>query len=201
MVLFDADGEEIGEKTIRITVTDPDGRVPEGSGGASNTGDGELDSAVAEALAAEAGICSPSRTATTGGRCQDGTGGYSTGDCWGFVWGALRRAGVATEADGNRLGAAGPCSEGVFNRSAYGFRCNADANPSVLLSSFGMERADIPPTQAPRGAIIAWDRGCMGYSSEHGHIEVSMGNGIACSDFCDTIVGDPECASVYIPVE
>ena len=64
----------------------------------------------------------------------------------------------------------------------------------------GLERADIPPTEAPAGAIIAWERNCMGAHHTWGHIEIAMGDGYACSDYCAPIRGDAPCASVYVPV-
>lgn len=198
---FDANGNEIGERTINVTITDSNGEVPAGSLGAPPAISGNIDSSVAERLATEAGKCSASTTnPATGQRCTNGSGGSSLGRCWGYVFGAMMRAGVTTSQGANRLANAGPCSAGVFNNSAYGFRCNADANPSVLSTTFGMERLDVPLTEAPRGAVISWDRNCLGYNATHGHIEVSMGNGTACSDFCGPIRGNAACASVYVPV-
>lgn len=194
---YDDQGSPLGSTAITVTITNEHGIVPAGSG-VDDAESGTFDSATAEGLADEAALCSD-RDDGSSGRCDDGTDGHSTGEAWAFVWSAMTRAGVATQSAGNRLASAGPCSSEAFNQSPYGFKCNADANPSVLEESFGLERVQTPATQAPRGAVIAWDRNCLGYSPNRGHIEVSMGDGQACSDYCDTIRGDVSCASVYQP--
>ena len=209
---LDAQGRKLAERTITVTVTDAQGRVPSGSSsggssggsgsgsGSSGSGTAPINSSMASRLASEAGKCSASRTNPAyGQRCQNGSGGWSTGECWGYVWGAMVRSGLTTQGRADQLAAAGPCSAGEFNRSAYGMRCNANTNPATLARSMGLRRVNIPATQAPRGAVIAWDRGFMGYNYVHGHIEISHGNGMACSDFCGRIRGNATCASVYVP--
>jgi hypothetical protein len=65
-----------------------------------------------------------------------------------------------------------------------------------------MQRINVDPRNAPRGAIIAYDPGCAGFNSTHGHIEVAQGNGTACSDYCGNIrSGAASCASVYTHVQ
>lgn len=201
VVAKDSDGNVVSERTISIVVTDEDGNIPAGALGAPPGISGNINTAVAERLATEAGKCSESTSNPAAGqRCTNGVGGPSIGRCWAYVWGAMIRAELTTFAGADRLANSGPCSSNTFYRSAFGFRCNADANPSVLSSTFGLERIDVPVTQAPRGAVVGWDRGCLGYHATHGHIEISMGNGILCSDFCGQARGDAACASVYVPV-
>jgi len=132
---------------------------------------------------------------------RQGQAGWSQGRCWAHVWNAMLSSGVATSAGGDKLGAAGPCSPGQFNTSACCFGRNAAANPGLLYQTFRMKRLSVSPRSAPRGAVIVWDRGCNGYSSTHGHIEVSQGDGTACSDFCGSIAhGGSYCAWVFVPV-
>ena len=155
--------------------------LPDVTGPTSN-----LDSARGEALASAA---------------KQGQAGGSLGRCWEYVWKALISSGVATNPGGDKLGLAGPCSLSQFNASAYCFGKNAASNPTLLYQTFRMEQLSVAPTSAPRGAVIVWDRGCNGYSSTHGHIEVAQGDGSACSDFCGTIAsGGTSCAWVFAPV-
>ncbi len=192
---LDAQGNEVVRKEIVITVTDYDGTIPEGQTENTQLADGtNYDQSMGNLLAQEGGKCYD--PASGGARCQNGTGGFSTGHCWRFVKRALERAGVSWAL----LDSTGPCTTYRFHLSAYGFRCNADPNPN-RLAQMGFQRVSMAPTEAPAGAIIAWDRGCAGYHAVHGHIEISMGNGVACSDYCGNIrSGGASCASVYVPV-
>lgn len=193
---LDAQGNVVATDEITITVTNEDGVIPEGERHDTPSGSTDIDTALAQAIAHEGGRCyDPNDSQANGDRCQNGTGGWSSGLCWRFVKRALERAGI----NWPHLQYAGPCSFNRFHLSAYGFRCNADANPGKL-GEIGLETIDVPTTEAPEGAIIAWDRGCAGYHAEHGHIEISQGDGTACSDFCGNIRTDASCASVYVPV-
>ncbi|WP_158542435.1 N-acetylmuramoyl-L-alanine amidase [Lujinxingia litoralis] len=190
---LDADGQEVARREVRVTITDFDGTIPEDKRALPYYPDAEINSASAERIASEGGKClSPPAAA----RCSNGSGGYSTGHCWRFVKRALERAGV----NYNALQGAGPCSSYEFQLAARGFRCNADANPDVLRQ-IGLQKIDVPTTEAPRGAIISWEKGCAGYHARYGHIEISQGNGVACSDYCGRIRANaPTCASVYVPI-
>lgn len=190
---LDANGNEIGVQEIVITVTDHDGNIPDRED--SPSGEANIDTALAALIAEEAGKCYDPQD-THSPRCSGGTGGFSTGHCWRFVKRALDRAGV----NWNHLQTAGPCTPYRFQLSAYGFRCNADPNPDEL-AAIGLQKIDVPTTEAPEGAIIAWDRGCAGFNGDHGHIEISQGDGTACSDYCGNITTDASCASVYVPVQ
>nr|MBA2664024.1 hypothetical protein [Lujinxingiaceae bacterium] len=191
---YDVDGKEIAKKEISITVTGFDGTIPGGQTEPGSPGAGNVNAALAEKMAIEGGKClSPPEAA----RCTNGTGGFSTGNCWRFVKRALERAGI----NYNKLQNAGPCSSFEFQIAARGFRCNADANPTIL-AQIGLKKINVPTTQAPRGAIISWEKNCLGYNARYGHIEISQGNGTACSDYCGRIRGDaPSCASVYVAID
>ncbi len=193
---LDSQGNVVATQEITITVSDHDGVIPEGERSDTPSGSADINTALADAIAQEGGRCyDPNDSQASGDRCQNGTGGWSSGLCWRFVKRALERAGI----NWAHLQNAGPCSFNRFHLSAFGFRCNADANPG-MLAQMGLKKIDVPTTQAPAGAIIAWDRGCAGYHSEHGHIEISQGDGTACSDYCGNIRTDASCASVYVPV-
>ncbi len=190
---LDAAGNEVAKEEIVITVTDEAGNIPEGETASDPLpGGSNINTSLAEDLAYEGGRCWD--PATGGPRCE-GSNGSSLGLCWRFVKRAMERAGI----DWAALQNVGPCSSYNFNLSAYGFRCNADPNPAAL-ADIGMQRINVPTTEAPAGAVIAWDRGCLGFNATHGHIEISQGDGTACSDYCGNIRGDAGCASVYVPV-
>jgi hypothetical protein len=203
-IAYDSAGNEIARTAIDIVVTDPDGVVPGGSIDSNITIPGttpdEVNSASASRLAEEGGKCSDIGNYGNETRCTAGRGGWSTGHCWAFVKGAMIRADVATRADIDRLANGSPCTPYEAQVGARGFKCAADGNPSGLRSIMGLQRVNTPPTQAPAGAIIAWERNCMGAHHRWGHIEIAMGDGYACSDYCAPIRGDADCASVYVPV-
>ena len=52
----------------------------------------------------------------------------------------------------------------------------------------------------PAGCIIVYPRGDAGYSSQHGHIEISLGNGKAASDFVNKKIKPSDNATVFIPI-
>lgn len=203
-IAYDSAGNEVARTQSDIVVTDPDGVVPGGSIDEVITlpgADDPVNTASASRLAEEGGKCSDIGNYGNETRCSGGRGGYSTGQCWGFVKGAMIRADVATRADIDRLAQGSPCTAYEAQVGARGFKCAADGNPSGLRSIMGLQRVDTPPTEAPAGAIIAWERGCMGAHHKWGHIEIAMGDGYACSDYCAPVRGDAACASVYVPVQ
>jgi len=53
----------------------------------------------------------------------------------------------------------------------------------------------------PAGCIVVYDRGAAGYSSEHGHIEVTLGDGTACSDGRTYNMRYAQNMRVFVPVE
>lgn len=190
---LDASGNEVARREVRVTITDFDGTIPEDRRALPYYPDANVDSAMAARLATEGAKC---QGYTGGPRCSPGNNSYSLGRCWGYAAAALGRAGI----DWTPLASAGPCSATTVRRSAYGFRCNADANPDVLRS-IGMQKIDVPMLEAPVGSLLVWNKGCLGYHAIHGHVEIVTKPGVACSDFCGRIRGNaPHCASVYVPI-
>src|SRR5690554_6325628 len=175
--------------TDRITVT-----VKSSGGG--------TDSAMANALAREGGTCSGVGNGGGGPRCSNGRGGYSTGSCWAYVKAAMIRAGLATRADIDRLASRVGMTPYSVQISAAGFKRAADrASASVLRDTMGLKKVHMPVGQAPAGAIINWAAGCRGAHSQYGHIEIAMGDGYACSDYCGRLRADATCASVFVAVD
>ncbi len=188
---FNAEGREVATATIFVTLTDGSGAVPGGSmdtppgGGGSNPGGGSCspNTTQADRLASDARAKSVPR---------------SLGQCWKYVKQAMQRVGPVNPY---AVGISGPCSAYNFQLSAYCFYRNANANPQELRSKYKMERINVSPTQAPRGAVISWDRGCNGFHATHGHVEISQGDGTACSDYCGRIrAGGTSCSGVYMPI-
>ncbi len=52
----------------------------------------------------------------------------------------------------------------------------------------------------PAGCVIVYPRRAAGYSSEHGHVEISLGNGTAASDFVNSNIKYASNARVFVPV-
>jgi hypothetical protein len=183
---YDSQGNFVAVDKISITV--------EGVGGATN-------SQMSEELGQEGGTCSGVGNGGGGARCTDGRGGWSSGRCWAYVKAAMIRAGLATRADINQLASRVGMSGYSVQVSAAGFKRAADrASASDLADTMGLKKVNTPPSQAPKGAVVAWAPGCRGYHARYGHIEVAQGDGYACSDFCGSLRADASCASVYVPV-
>jgi len=119
---------------------------------------------------------------------RNGSAGYSMGQCYSYVWRALR----------NTLGSQIETLP-IPPTSAYQFGEWVINNPSTAKTWLRLVRTNTPATSAPRGSVIVWPRGACGYSSTHGHIEIAQGNGTACSDFCGTIRSCT--AQVFMPVQ
>ncbi len=186
---YDSSGAEIGRAKVTVTVSDQGGTVPPGSGDPPGTGEvPPTNTSAAEALAQAS--------------FSYGNGRRSGGYCWRGVKTAALNANISEGYNWPALQSRGPCSSYNFALSAYCFKRQADANPNVLRDRYGMQRINVDPRNAPRGAIIAYDPGCAGFNRTHGHIEVAQGNGTACSDYCGNIrSGAASCASVYTHVQ
>lgn len=205
------EAHKIAETKLKVFITNEDGTSPgydpaddtslPGGDDGGGFGNGEADSAMAERVATEGGICSGVGNGGGAARCSGGRGGYSTGQCWGYVKGALFRAGLCTRADIDRLAAKVGMSAYDVQVGASGFAHAADrASPEDLASTMGLKKLDVPPSQAPRGAIIGWFAGCSYFHDVYGHVEISMGDGYACSDFCGKI-NPATCGRVFVPVQ
>lgn len=114
--------------------------------------------------------------------------GYSASRCYEYVWKALRSV-LGYEIE----------STSVPSRSAYQFGDWADRNPSDLARIFKLKKSSVYPEKAPLGSVIVWNPGQCGYSGAHGHIEIAVGNGKACSDFCGHIATHCSLPRVYVP--
>jgi hypothetical protein len=116
--------------------------------------------------------------------------GWSEGRCYEYVWKALV----------NVLGS-GIEALPVPVTSAYQFGDWVDANPSTARSRLKLSRSSVGRLNAPEGSVIVWDPGQCGYHGVHGHIEVALGDGTACSDFCGPIATGCDSPRIYVPVK
>ena len=148
---------------------------PKGSAGSS--GQGNYDVATAQALADQAFA---------------GNLGYSIGACYEYVWNALKAVVGITEGRADQIG--------VPVASAYQFGDWADQNPGLLYSDFGLQAINSSAANAPVGSVVVWDPGQCGFSSIHGHIEIVVSPGYACSDFCGYMYDTCGNPRVYMPV-
>ncbi len=73
-------------------------------------------------------------------------------------------------------------------------------NQGASLRAWGFEKQSMAVDAIPRGSIVAWRPGQCGYHSTYGHIEIAIGGGRACSDFCGTIKRGCGAPNVYVPV-
>ncbi|MBW2525781.1 MAG: hypothetical protein JRI23_16475 [Deltaproteobacteria bacterium] len=119
---------------------------------------------------------------------EAGSIGYSQSACYEYVWAALRSV-------------LGPQIESlpIPPTSAYQFGEWVIANPDRARAELHLERIVTAAADAPRGSVIVWPPGVCGYNCTHGHIEIALGDGTACSDFCGAIAGCT--AQVFMPVQ
>lgn len=108
----------------------------------------------------------------------------SGGMCLSEVQNSLERAGVR----------AFPRLPGAVNLDDFMMRQGGG------LSAWGFEKQSRAIDDIPRGSIIAWRPGQCGYHSVYGHIEIVVGGGRACSDFCGTIKRGCGSPNIYVPI-
>jgi hypothetical protein len=114
--------------------------------------------------------------------------GYSVGQCYAYVWSALRAV------LGSRIE-----SLSVPASSAYMFGDWVDNNPASAKQALRLVKVKGSGVSAPEGSVLVWEPGQCGYNGVHGHIEIALGDGTACSDFCGPIArgcGEPR---IYAP--
>ena len=177
-----------GHADPNSSTLDPSGPLGgnQGSGGApSGSSEVDLDASLAQRLVAEA---------------LKNDGADPRGWCWREVKRSAARAGLTGLGYNDPMGSKGPCSAHNYQLSAYCGGRNWNANPQDLASTWGFTKLDVHPTEAPAGSIIFWDKSCNGYHSTHGHVEIAVGGGRACSDFCGAIrSGGGSCSYVFAP--
>ena len=113
---------------------------------------------------------------------QSRAGRPSGGRCYHYVKEHIGKAlGIGFEGVQSLLGSSS------YQVSAFQFARWVAANPGGRASGAGFVKSNVSLDALPKGAILVWQPGQCGYNATHGHIEVNIGGGRACSDFCGTI--------------
>ena len=105
---------------------------------------------------------------------------HSTGNCSKYVSDAMARVGVVgTRGD------------------AWLLRDSLRRNPH--FKEVDLNSVDV--TKLPAGCILVYQRGAAGYSSDAGHVEITLGNGKAASDFVNDNIRKSSNMNVFVPVK
>jgi len=141
-------------------------------------------------------------------------GGAESGSCYDATV-ARKLVSASLDVDGEPSG--GYCYRGVkdhmeqagvhvrsalpaqYQGSAYMFATWAKRNPADL-AALGFAPSIAGLANVPNGSVLVWRPGQCGYSAEHGHIEIAVGGGRACSDFCGNIKRGCGMPDIYVPV-
>lgn len=110
--------------------------------------------------------------------------------CYQNVKDDLRAAGVSIAA----------LQGSEYRSAAYQFTAWAKKNPTAL-AKMGFAAAGSSYRSAPVGSIVVWPKTVTGSRSNYGHIEIAVGGGVGCSNFCAKMaptVG--EVPTVYVPI-
>lgn len=121
-------------------------------------------------------------------RSVDGEG--SQGLCYHYVKDHIEEAGIPIRS----------YIPDAYELSAYKFAVWAKRDPAGLAAAH-FAPSSVGLDALPLGAILVWRAGQCGYSAEHGHIEINIGGGRACSDFCGHIRRDCGMPSVFVPTK
>jgi uncharacterized protein YraI len=104
----------------------------------------------------------------------------------------------------DHIEAAGVMSRSVipaaYQASAYQFATWGKRDPAALRAA-GFAKLSVNLASVPSGAVLVWRAGQCGYSAQHGHIEIAIGGGRACSDFCGTIKKGCGMPDVFVPIK
>ena len=116
---------------------------------------------------------------------------------------------LAKDVANHSVGFTGKCSKYVrtaLQRTGMhnGHTASAYQMGGVLGKNKNFQEID-PSTvnlkQLPAGCILVYDKGAAGYSSKHGHIEVTLGDGTACSDGRTHNLRSTQNMRIFVPVE
>jgi len=103
----------------------------------------------------------------------------STGYCAKYVSDAISRTGL-----------------GIISGHAY--QCADSLRSDSNFKEIKVAGEDLKAL--PAGFVIVYDRGAAGYSADYGHVEVTLGDGRAASDFVNNDIKASDKVSVFVPV-
>lgn len=104
---------------------------------------------------------------------------HSTGYCAKYVSNAMARLGIAGKRG-----------------DAWELRDSLRNNPH--FKEIDINSVDV--TKLPAGCVLVYQRGAAGYSNAYGHVEITLGNGKAASDFVNNNIKKSSNMSVFVPV-
>lgn len=102
-----------------------------------------------------------------------------TGFCAKYVSNAMERLGI--------VGKRG---------DAYELRDSLRNNPHFKE----IDASTVDVKNLPAGCVLVYQKGDAGYSSKYGHVEVTLGNGTAASDFINNNIKQSSNMSIFVPV-
>ncbi len=116
---------------------------------------------------------------------------------------------LAKDIANHSVGFTGKCSKYVrkaLQRTGMhnGHTASAYQMGSVLGKNKNFQEvsaSSVDLKKLPAGCILVYDKGAAGYSSKHGHIEVTLGDGTACSDGRTHNLRSTQNMRVFVPVE
>ena len=103
----------------------------------------------------------------------------STGFCSRYVSDAMARLGIA--------GARG---------DAWELKSSLRNNPHFKE----IDPSSVDVAKLPAGCVLVYPRGDAGYSNDFGHVEITLGDGTAASDFINRNVKQSQNMSIFVPV-
>ena len=102
-------------------------------------------------------------------------GKKSRGKCATEVGNSVQLSGILPRGVGwRRVEAASDVASYLTTNKAYANR-------------IGFRTLKVSASSVPTGSVVGWRRGQCGYNRKYGHIEIAIGGGRACSDFCGRI--------------
>lgn len=126
------------------------------------------------------GIYNPDKGLSLAKSVASNARGRSTGYCARYVKTAISNTGLGAYASGHAYQQA----DALENNKNF---------KEISVSSKDLKKL-------PAGCVLVYDRGAAGYSKNYGHMEVTLGNGKAASDFVTNNIRQSDRVSVFVPV-
>ncbi len=127
----------------------------------------------------------------------------------GYKYSSANGQKLAKDVANHSVGFTGKCSkyvrEGLQRTGLYnGHTGSAYQMAAVLADNKNFQEVSansVNLKNLPAGCIVVYDRGAAGYNAQHGHIEVTLGDGTACSDGRTYNPRMTQNMRIFVPVE